>query len=544
MRCFQSLHDNVTSALQLLNLEREALRILNLETESDSSFDLVLHFGFHNMVYNTPLDAFYNYLAKTFENLSQFQPRVRVTWVSLYPLIEPAPGREAKFSNYVALNGKLASVAARTNELALSYGFQVFDTNQFIPKLTWDMSPDSVHLHASVDFFLAHELLNISTFDLALDSLHNKSNSLSDFAADDIFCGNQIFQAISEDQVVHVAFLGGAVTSDMHMITGFKNAARVRLRWTVKLYNLAEPSTDSLYQSLCWEQSVLGSLSRVHIVFLEYCSDDKDPNTTALRRLILSLSDSPQNPYIIYYCHYGPKNRLGQRQFPEKHWKLAHSLNITAVRNLFLLKNVLFKEESLLFRDRYHLTPKGGLEIGNLLVRALQYCFSSNDGSRNVVETISLTAPKVEHKKCFTSVGPVESRNLGTVASGWNFVESANPSAPNGRNGYESEVPEDCLSIHLNVTCPIPRVTLFHLSSNAPEMGLVNITAVQCKLFHQIVNSKSNNALPIAKGTVLSLEDCCPENGYLDLDICIAPVQSNSSSVSRFRVVAVTTDSA
>lgn len=362
LRCFQLLSNSVTSAQQLLNVS------------DNEDVELMLHFGLHNLVHGMSEHDFCDHVAKAFANLSLLRPRIHVTWLSTYPLIEPAPGKVAKFSDYAEINEHLKSVTSKTNELALSHGFQVFDASRFITSFSSDLSPDTVHLHTSVDFFLAHELLSTSTLHPALDLLHSQSNSFSDFAQEDLFCGTQKLEARQLDQTVHVALLGSSITSDIRLMNGFKDAARERLNWTVQVDSLGDPAKEGSVQSLCWEQSA-SRCSKAHIVFIEYCSNSTDTHTSALRRIILQALNSPNKPYVVYYCHYGPQSRLGR--WAEKDWTLAQSLGITAVRNLFLLSNLLIKEEPLFYRDKFHLTSRGGYEIGNLLARAVQSCAAS-----------------------------------------------------------------------------------------------------------------------------------------------------------------------
>lgn len=531
--CFQQLSGSVSSAEVYLQM-----------TEHEN-IDLFLNLGLHDVVYKLCSPAvFLDRMRKLFSTLSRM-PNLKVTWLAIYPLLPPQPDKVAKFPNFEELNTILRSVTNQTNQAALAYNIHVFDIAEKLTTWKANYSADTVHLKEDVDDYLFMELANNSIETISMDPLSlSKLPGLSD----DLSCGNQNYTLPGANQSISIVFMGGSVTSDGKYIRGFKSFAEKNFQWITSIINLGEAGTGSLYHSLCWKQTSHGfgrDLASARFVIVEFCANDFDLHATSLRRLLLELLTTPSNPTVLYYCHLSPKSRMnslgkGGLTVQDRHWELAKKLGVIAIRDKLMIDMLLKRDESFFFRDAVHLNDRGGSRVGGRLAEALKICASKG----HTVRQENFPPAKLENivatrARCFTSLGPPESRNIHALVNGWEFVQTKHISAPNGKNGYETTTPGACLHITLNISCP-PVVTLFHLASSSPDMGDATVSMNDCVGYSQLVGGRLPGAT-ITRGRKLSLpQNCC--STYKNRTISLCTEHRHGKNSTRFRMIAIATE--
>ena len=539
--CFKQLSGSVASAEAYLQMAKH------------ETVELFINMGLHDAVYRVSSPSvFKERVCKLFSTLAK-TPNLKVTWLGLYPLMPPRPGNRAKFANFEELNILLRSLTNETNKAAASYGFRVFDIAELLP---WkaEYSSDTVHLMEDVDDYLFLELTNTSFPNLLKDPLSlSKPPGRSD-----VSCGNQTYSFPGANETVSVAFFGGSVTSDNKYITGFKAFADSKFQWITSTINLGEPATGSLYQSLCWKQTshaFNGTLASARFIIVEFCANDMDLQATSLRHLLLQLLATPSKPTILYYCHLSPRSRIrslgqGGSTVYDKHWELANELGVIAIRDKVIIDSLLKREEQLFYRDAVHFNVPGGYLIGGRLAVALSICAKNKHQGvllRNTAPTNLMdNAPtnlmdEISKTRCYTSLGPPECRNMHQIVSGWDFVQTRHVSAPNGKNGFETNISGSCLRISLNITCP-PAVTLFYLISPWPDMGDAIVSIDNCAGYSEILTGESSG-LSITAGKRLAVpSDCCSSHKNRTVNVCSKRRKHNVSNSNRFRVMAVATE--
>jgi len=500
------------------------------------------------MVYRITLPGqFVSKLSKVFSVLMHLDPCLEITWISLYPLIDPQPGRDAKFPNYQHINNLITQVNSETNKSVSSAGFRVFNVSAYFPNLSPEMSSDTVHLSKRFDMYLVRELLNISTVGAAISKSKAllENHTIDQSVSSMVSCGERRTQLPGRGEELLVVFFGGSVTSDGRMIAGFMKTAHDMFGWNVKAVNAGEPGTDSTYQSYCWQHNTGQNISDAKIIVVEYCANDHDLETKPLRRLLLGLSSIKSSPFIVYYCHRSPKNRF-KSTIPDIHWELVKTLGIAAVTNLFILENTLKVEEELMFRDPVHLTPFGGAVSGELILRTFSKCAQeplssalkeSPTREQHAEETLLKHSELSDENRttCFSSLGQESYRNLRSIASGWPFIQSKHVSAPNGKNGFEGKVGGSCLTINANTTKRFEKVILFYLKSRDADMGKANVTVESCDGFSQVVDGHTESPVSVTRAQLLSIPRNCALTGSVSRGLNVCKLGSGD----RFRVVAL-----
>ena len=537
LECFQRLQADSSSAISFL--EDVLLRKIDV---SLSEIKMVINFGLHDLVsgVSSP-DDLVDGVVRVFENLASIdRPSLNITWVDLYPLIPPFENIQPKFPDWESINKDVTYAAPKLKAAATSFGFDLLDVAALLGDMRPSWSDDTVHLKDAINGYLELELLRVlrpSTILTNLTALH--------IPDEDIFCGNQDFVLPKRGDRVIIAFLGGSVTSDQKYVGHFLETVKHSHGWNAKGINLGEPATGSAYQSLCWPQTSNGTLSEANIIVLEFCVNDFDTNASSLRRLIKSIKLSKRRPIVLYYCHLAPRYRFDFRML-ETHMNLAKELGITAVSNRFFMSNILKREESLFFRDDLHLTDRGAYHTGLLLLRAIETCAKNvHHAGPNQIGAQARDAIKPrnrtgnEFQTCYTGLGPLGSRNIDEVVinTEWQFVQDKHPSAPHGKNGFETTVAGTCLELALQIPCSTT-VTLFHLFSSKASMGEAAVTLTKCENYYERISGFWENGLSITKEHVLSIPaNCCSKQSQI-LKICSLKRATTTNS-SRFRVMAV-----
>ena len=205
LNCFSILASNVSSASTFLGLQRA------------TRTRVFLSLGLHDMVYRITLPGqFVSKLSKVFSVLMHLDPCLEITWISLYPLIDPQPGRDAKFPNYQHINNLITQVNSETNKSVSSAGFRVFNVSAYFPNLSPEMSSDTVHLSKRFDMYLVRELLNISTVGAAISKSKAllENHTIDQSVSSMVSCGERRTQLPGRGEELLVVFFGGSVTSD------------------------------------------------------------------------------------------------------------------------------------------------------------------------------------------------------------------------------------------------------------------------------------------------------------------------------------------
>ena len=525
LECFERLIAKPQEYLKLRNSRRSKLFI---------------SIGLHDVVFRVSSEKnFVASLRNLMHSLSEvFEFAEDVTWISLYQLFDPAQNKKPKFSSYKKLNKRLASLAERSNDVASSFSFTVFNVTENLHLSTSSaLSPDTVHLYHDVESSLVTEMLNSSQhFHKVLDHLEKAGMNLTGSASTAFSCGERPFILPPRSSHVKVVFFGGSVTSDNKMIQGFKRSSAKHMNWTVSAVNLGEPGTDSTYQAHCWEHTSSGHLRGANFVFVEYCANDNDVNTVSLKRLLEAMLGLPGSPAVFYYCHRGPRSRLQRREIPSAHLELAKSMGVNAVTNHFLLFNSRLCEDGLLFRDSIHLTQRGGDVIGDLLHKAIHKCSRWQNTSSKVIPFVANVTPSV----CYSSLGPRGVRNLDPLVSGWKFVEDSHRSAPNGKNGFEPFSRDSKMKVTLPSGCQYLNIKLFYIVSNKSEMGMVNVSISKCPGYTQTISGHGKAPFTMTRAVTLNIPGrCCTSSNQLVIEL--RPVQrlKNVPNSTRFRVSAV-----
>jgi len=541
LECFAELYADPLRAGSLI---QGVIGRSHLDKATSSIFESVtlrFNIGLHDMVYSiiTP-DDYIQRMVRIMDNIASVEnPILNVTWIDLYPLIPPKGETQPKFSTWAAINQNIEVVSPIVAASAKSFGFDVLNVSAFLgTSIPPQWSTDTVHLNGNIDEFLLHEMFHLSRdrdFAAAMTSMTSRT-------APDLICGTRSLNLPGEGEHVLVAFLGGSVTSDYKYISSFVDNAKIFFNWTVETVNLGEPATGSAYQSMCWSQTSGGKLSNSNIIILEYCANDFD-NGNSIRRLLTSILASTRQPIILYYCHLGPRSRFDTGVM-ESHMVVALEQGIMAVTNKHILKSVLNREEHLFFRDDIHLTEIGGHHTGYLLLQTLKHCSEmhrSNPGQDLIDDTAKNNTDKASPKPqttCHTSLGPEENRNLDeivTATESWHFVQDEHPSAPNGKNGYETNVSGSCLSFTLNVTCNSV-VKLFYRFSGDVSMGNAVVTLEACQEASTELNGYWENGFTITAQAEIHVPPSCCFDRPRPLKICSLQRDTNSS---KFRVMAV-----
>ena len=542
LECFSELYEDPSRAGSLI---RGVLKRSHSGKVSSRIFERVIlrfNIGLHDMVYSiiTP-DEYVQRMVRIMDNIASVEnPILNVTWIDLYHLIPPTEDTQPKFSNWAAINQNIDVVAPVVAASAKSFGFDVLNVSVLLGKsIPPHWSYDTEHLNSNIEQFLLHEMLHLSKerdFAAAMTSLTSRP-------APDLTCGARSLNLPGEGEHVLVAFLGGSVTSDYKYISSFVHSAKLFFNWTVEAVNLGEPATGSAYQSMCWRQTSGGKLSSSNIIILEYCANDFD-NGNSIRRLLKSILESAHHQIVLYYCHLGPRSRFDSGVM-ESHMDVAREKGIMALTNKHILKNVLKREEHLFFRDDIHLTEVGGHHTGYLLLQTLKHCsevrrsdprlYLSDDTASNTDK-----ASPIPQTTCHTSLGPEENRNLDEIVTanateGWHFVQDEHPSAPNGKNGYETNVSGSCLSLSLNATCD-SIVMLFYRFSSDVSMGNAVVTLEACQEISTELNGYWENGYTITAQAEIHVPPSCCFDGPRALKICSLQRYTNSS---KFRVMAV-----
>ena len=202
------------------------------------------------------------------------------------------------------------------------------------------------------------------------------------------------------------------------------------------------------------------------------------------------------------------------------------------------------KEHGMLFRDDVHLSADGGKLVARLLLKAIAQCTKGYENQSmemacTNLDSFSSTKDHISRKDtCFTALGPPENRNLASVAAApaWPFVEQAHRSAPNGKNGYETNIDGDCMDFTINASCH-SRVYLFYLSSADVNMGKAAVSVGNCTSDVQLVDAHNPHGLSITSLVELQAfsDDACCEVELTPVKVSVCACAGDQGA--RFRVV-------
>lgn len=523
---------------------------------------LIVALGFRDALKRVGMSQRKRDFAMIVAEARKFAPRITI-WVPPHPVIPPLSGG---FSDHLSLTD-----AGTVNDLLENWTFDFINflsaagyhnqTNIFrIHDLLADCtracriytgrpSFDGIDYWHEVYDYAIHQLLWNDAAEIEL--LHrNITDVVSTLVQGDLTCGTQNLQKLLGKDDLEVAAFGGSVTSDGLYINSFAAHLANLTGKNIKLHNFGEPATDSTYQSLCLEHTLGLAQTQLDLVLVEYCVNDMRPGDPNLRNLLKKLISLDHPPSVMYYCHRAPRNILGGMVM-DAHWNLTTQLGLFGYRNKFMVNAALRSrsEAALFYRDDVHLNPLGADIIGFALAKGLHHCAATL--VQNVSEVQFGSAPRTSshlHDQfpgdaCHTALGPPESRNLAEIVEaeeGWKFVEYEHRSAPNGKNGYESQAASVCMKIHVNISCSTD-LYVFYLSAGYEDMGIAKLSLHGCTSFQQELEGFSGLGFAVTANRKIDLSPCCsmlPRHHVLRLCSANRP---DDESHHKFRTIAIAT---
>ena len=519
--CFHKLTTSKStfSAYLELDLARKCVVFINI--------------GLHDIIFqHNDLGTYFSGVQRLFTFASHWE-HVVLTWIQPYPLIEPNPGKNAKFGTWRDINARTRAMATKTSLLAMAFDINTFDIEQYLGSFAANMSLDTVHLKPHIDDSLVLPLL-------ASADVKKRTISFEKFHTDDTMCGNQAFPHLSNNSLTIAAF-GGSVTADGSYLNPLVAHMELLFNRNVTVLNFAEPATGPQYASLCAVQSLAWHANMIDIVIVEFCQNDFDKNVADLTRLIKSLK---QIFYVFYYCHFSPRLvARSSNSIADAHWTLMRKYNVSAFRNKGMM-DIIAERDALrdsIFRDSVHLsTPYGGSVVSKLVASSLFYCSQKFD-EEIVLNRHTRNVQFVPRNNCFTNLGPRQSRNFQHIvehSNGWRFVENAHRSTTTGKNGYETNSVGSCIALRAPKNVCSGPIFLFYLTSGKELLGRVNVTANDCEHSQQISGFVNQAVTHTTRVQLTVLNRCCADsnNGVPKL-ITICSIGEEADY--KFRIIAI-----
>ena len=104
-----------------------------------------INIGMHDIIYEPNVATYFAGIQRLFTFASHWE-HVVLTWIQPYPLIEPNPGKNAKFATWKDINARTRAIATKTSLLAMAFDINAFDIEQYLGSFAANMSLDTVSL--------------------------------------------------------------------------------------------------------------------------------------------------------------------------------------------------------------------------------------------------------------------------------------------------------------------------------------------------------------------------------------------------------------